>query len=78
MPRITTLMSGAAIYIYADDYTPPHFHVRGTQSNAQVRIDTLEVTAGTISRRDRSEAIAYATGNRDLLIEKWREFNERD
>jgi len=78
MPRITTLMSGAAIYIYADDYTPPHFHVRGTHSNAQVRIDTLEVTAGTISRRDRSEAIAYATVNRDLLIEKWREFNERD
>jgi hypothetical protein len=78
MPRIATLRSGAAIYVYADDHAPPHFHVRGPRSNAQIRIDTLEVTAGTIARRDHHEAIAYARENRDLLIMKWREFNERD
>lgn len=64
------MRSGAAIYVYADDHAPPHFHVRGPQSNAQVRIDTLEVIAGTISGGDRTEAITYAVENRDLLMVK--------
>jgi hypothetical protein len=78
MPRIASLKGGAAIYVYANDHAPPHFHVRGAQSNAQVRIDTLEVTAGVISRGDRAEAFAYAAENRELLLVKWAEFNERD
>jgi hypothetical protein len=78
MPRIATLTSGAAIYVYADDHAPPHFHVRGRESNAQVRIDTLEVMAGVITRGDRTEAMAYGADNRELLLAKWREFNERD
>jgi len=72
MPRIITLSSDAAIYVSADDHAPPHFHVRGPQSNAQVRIDTLEVIAGTIP--ERTEAITYPVENRDPLMVKWSEF----
>ena len=78
MPRIATLKSGAAIYIYADDHAPPHFHVRGAESNAQIRIDDLRVIAGTITRQDYAEAIAFSAENPDELESKWREYNERD
>ena len=78
MPRVTTLKSGAAIYIYYDDHGPPRIHVRGPQSNAQIRIDDLQVMAGAISRDDYVEAVAYAADHSDVLVAKWREFNERD
>lgn len=78
MPRIATLRSGAAIYIYADDHAPPHFHVRGARSNAQIRIEDLQVMRGFILKADLVEAIEFAVGNSDLLDTKWRESNERD
>jgi hypothetical protein len=41
MPRVATLRSGAAIYIYADDHAPPHFHLRGPESNAMIDMGSL-------------------------------------
>jgi hypothetical protein len=78
MPRIATLKSGAALYIYADDHGPPHFHVRGAGSNAQIHMDTLHVMRGTVSRTDLAEAVAFAVANPGLLAAKWKEYNERD
>jgi len=49
MPSVVRL-SSATIYVYADDHVPPHFHLRGPNSNAQIRMDTLEVMEGYCSR----------------------------
>ena len=67
-----------AIYIYADDHLPPHFHLLSPDSDAQIEIATMQVMRGTASRADLARAIAWAEANRDLLIEKWIELNERD
>lgn len=76
MPRIHSL-SNCRLYIYADDHAPPHFHVVGADSNALVLIERLEVMAGVISRTDFAEAHEWARGNREYLLQKWSEYNER-
>ena len=67
-----------ALYFYADDHAPPHFHVRSPDSNAQVEIATLEIMRGSASRADLERAIAWSLANRAYLESKWRELNERD
>jgi hypothetical protein len=34
-------LPNATIYVYASDHAPPHFHVVGPNSNAQIRMDDL-------------------------------------
>ena len=72
MPRLIRF-SASEIAMYFDDHNPPHFHVLGRDGAAQVRIDTLEVTAmsGTV---DLQEALVWAAANRLLLEAKWDEF----
>jgi len=67
-----------AIYIYADDHAPPHFHIRSPDSNAQIEIATLQVMRGTVLRNELKQVIIWAEENRPFIMEKWREFNERD
>lgn len=67
-----------AIYIYADDHAPPHFRLRSPNSGAQIEIATMRVLRGTADRVEYAEAVAWAEANRNLLMEKWWEFNERD
>jgi hypothetical protein len=71
-------LTNVTIYVYADDHAPPHFHVRGSDSNVQVEIRTLRVMRGEYRRGDLAEAIAWAADNQALLRAKWNEFNERD
>jgi hypothetical protein len=77
MPKIADL-TNAAIYMYIDDHAPPHFHVVGPDSDAQIRMSDLQVMRGKIGRRDPAEAIGYAAEHADHLDAKWREYNERD
>lgn len=56
MPKVVRL-SNAALYIYADDHAPPHFHLVGPNSNAQVDVETLQVMRGRYDRRDFAEAV---------------------
>lgn len=77
MPTVHRL-ARATIYIYPDDHPPPHFHMRGPHSNVQVEIETLQVMRGSYRAVDLAEAITWAKQNRQLLREKWSEFNERD
>lgn len=76
MPRVANL-TNAAVFVYAGDHAPPHFHVLGPNINAVIDIATLRVTRGTYTRRDLAEATAWATKNQGLLQAKWREINER-
>ena len=77
MPRIHTF-SNCRIYIYADDHAPPHFHVLGPQSEALIRIETMEVMRGAISRADYVEVTDWAKANVETLLARWSEYNERD
>jgi hypothetical protein len=56
----------------------PHFHVRGSNSDGQVRIDNLLPMNGKIDPRDYIDAFIWANDNRGLLRQKWNEYNERD
>jgi hypothetical protein len=62
MPSIHRL-ANVAIYIYADDHAPPHFHVVGPNSNVQVEIETLRVMRGEYRPGDLAQAIAWAAGS---------------
>jgi hypothetical protein len=77
MPTIHRL-ANVSIYIYADDHAPPHFHVRGPDSNVQVEIETLQLMRGEYRPVDLAEAIEWASRNQPLLRAKWKELNERD
>jgi len=78
MSRLVTI-GRVAICRYADDHAPPHFHVRAPDGEAQVRIDTLEVMRGSISRSNLEVAVRWAKnpGNRAIYAE-WDRLNERD
>jgi len=76
MPTIARL-PGANIRIYADDHAPPHFHLVGPRSDAQVRLDTLEVLRGVADRRDLEEARAWSMANPGVLRKEWERLNER-
>jgi hypothetical protein len=76
MPTITTL-SNARILMFFGDHAPPHFHLKGPNSKALVRIDTLAVLRGYADRGDLAEAIAWARANADLLSAEWSRLNER-
>lgn len=66
--------SSTEIAMYFADHPPPHFHILGRDGAAQVRIDTLEVIASS-GRIDLREALAWAEGNRDFLLQKWEELS---
>ena len=79
MPSIHRL-ANVTIYIYADDEAPPHFHIRGPNSNAKIEIETLRVMRGEYRRSDLAEAVEWARheSSQTLLRAKWKEYNERD
>lgn len=65
------------IQLFADDHAPPHFHVDAPNGKAMVRIDTLEIHRGSLTRRDYEAARDWASQNRELLINEWNRLNER-
>lgn len=76
MPTIATL-TNAKIQMFADDHVPPHFHLFGPNSNAQIRLDDLTILRGCADRGDLREAAAWAAANRDFLAAEWSRLNDR-
>lgn len=79
MPKVAELQA-ASIYIYADDHNPPHFNVRGPDSDANFYIYNCEMYVGQVTRKAMREAGDWwsVPENQKLLEEKWKEYNERD
>jgi Domain of unknown function (DUF4160) len=77
MPVVARL-SNATINVCFGGEAPPHFHVRGPNSDAKIDIETLKVMRGRYRRSDYAEAIAWAAVNLDLVLRTWSECNERD
>jgi hypothetical protein len=74
MPTIRRF-ANCKIAIYADDHTPPHFHVEGRGFRAVVEIETMVVRAGDM--RKASEAMGWARQNVALLRAEWSRLNRR-
>jgi hypothetical protein len=76
MPTIA-ILSNAKIQMFADDHAPPHFHLYGAKSNAQIRLDTLTVLRGRVDAADLREAAVWAAANGAFLAAEWSRLNER-
>ena len=75
MPTIGRF-ANCKIAIYADDHSPPHFHIEGRGFRAVIEIETMAVRAGSV--RKAAEAMQWAAQNVDLLRAEWVRLNRRD
>ena len=50
--EMTTIrrFTNCKIAIYADDHSPPHFHIEGRGFRAVIEIETLRVRAGDVRK----------------------------
>jgi len=62
---------GIAIYLYANDHNPPHFHAKYSGDDAAIVIQTLEILAGELPSRAASIVREWAVQHRPELLENW-------
>jgi Domain of unknown function (DUF4160) len=63
------------IEMFFNDHLPPHVHVTGPDFRALVSIRDADVIAGDIPHKYCKEALSWVAENREMLLEKWDEFN---
>ncbi|MGH3322410.1 MAG: DUF4160 domain-containing protein [Streptosporangiaceae bacterium] len=66
VPRVSAFY-GIVITLYYNDHAPPHFHAIYGDHEAQVRIDTLGVLAGSLPRRAQALVLEWAQMRRSDL-----------
>lgn len=68
--------SNCAIYVNAREHNPPHFHIRMNDGReVLVEIETLAIHSSGVPRREIRNALEWAVTNRDLLLERFKEYN---
>jgi hypothetical protein len=70
MPCVSRFF-GIAIFLWYRDHEPPHFHAVYGEFEATLRIDTLEVSAGSLPRRALALVLEWASLHRAELAEDW-------
>jgi hypothetical protein len=76
MPLIQRFLN-CAIYINTRDHNPPHFHVRTNDGReALVEIESFKIRSREVGHRDISDALTWAAEHRDLLLAKFKEYNQ--
>lgn len=70
MPELSRFY-GIIIRMFYDDHPPPHFHAVYEGEQAQISIDTFEVTEGSIKRRALALVMEWAAAHRDELRRAW-------
>jgi hypothetical protein len=70
VPRISEFF-GIVITMYYNDHTPPHFHARYGEYEAQFVIESLDVLHGSLPSRAASLTREWATINHHALIANW-------
>lgn len=64
------------IVVFPREHLPPHFHILMVDGRqCLVEIETLDIMAGNIPRRDLREPLAWAKENREALNNAWKECN---
>jgi hypothetical protein len=73
MPTIA-VVDGILIILYFNDHAPPHFHARGAEFHARIRIDDGSIldTEGRISPRQQRRLREWTLAHRDELMDNWR------
>ena len=75
MPVIIRFFN-CTIYVNAREHNPPHFHIRMNDGReVLVEIETLEILSSGVPRREVRKALEWAMTNRDLLLDKFKEYN---
>ncbi len=62
---------GITIAMFFDDHQPPHFHARSAEFSAKIRLDTLEVLASDLPRRELRLVLAWAEMHLEELEVNW-------
>lgn len=58
--------------MYFGDHAPPHFHVAARDGRRTVvLIDAIQVSTGDADPRDIEEALEWARGHSDELMDHW-------
>jgi hypothetical protein len=70
MPRVSEF-NGIAIYMYAEDHPPPHFHARYGGRWAKISIATGKPAAGTLPKRVQRLLRTWSAMHRDELNANW-------
>ncbi len=70
MPTLSRFF-GIVITMNWNDHLPPHFHARYAEHEAIMRLDTLEVEAGSLPRRALALVLEWAALHRAELWNNW-------
>ena len=76
MPVLQRFRS-VSVRMYADDHRPPHFHIVAPDFQVLVRIADFEIIVGNARAVDLAEALIWAKANQSLLMQRWKDLNER-
>jgi hypothetical protein len=64
--------------MFFEDHGIPHVHVEHPDGKAVVAIESGEILAGRLPRRDGPAALAWIAAHRAELLARWRALQERD
>lgn len=73
MPTIH-LLNSIKILMYFNDHAPPHFHAKYNEHEVLIVIETLEIYAGSIPKKQLNSVLEWAAANKTFLQTKWNEF----
>jgi hypothetical protein len=69
--QLVARVYGLQIHVYANDHSPPHFHVIRPDIDASFRIDNGAFLKGSIDGREQRLVQWWYERSRDLLVETW-------
>ncbi len=75
MPEICRFY-GIVIRMYYDEHPPPHFHVGYHNTDAVLRIETLDVIRGALPRRALALVHEWAMAHQAELRQNWRRLEQ--
>lgn len=62
---------GIAIYVYADDHNPPHFHAKCSGQDVAVEIQSGDVLIGRLPVRSMNLVREWSALHRQELLDAW-------
>jgi hypothetical protein len=72
MPLIH-LINSIKILLYSNDHAPPHFHATYNEYSILIVIETLDIYAGSLPKKQLKKVLDWAAANQTFLQEKWDE-----
>lgn len=68
-------VGSVAIYIYARDHSPPHFHALTAETAALITIAGRVILEGSLPKGAKKPVMAWAEKNEEMLQETWDRLN---